>query len=82
MAALLPLIGGLLLGRLAPRRIAIALQVVLFAIAITVLTISAPRHGGSHADSLWIGPALAVVSVATLLAGFWLRRRSAAPASA
>jgi hypothetical protein len=77
MFALLPVIGGLLLGWLAPRKIAIALQVVLFAIATTILTISAPDHGGSYRDSLWIGPALALVSAATLLAGFWLHRRIA-----
>jgi hypothetical protein len=80
MFALLPLIGGLLLGWLAPRKVAVALQVLLFAIAITILTDSAPDHGGSYRDGLWIGPALAVVSVATLLAGFWLQRRRTTPA--
>jgi hypothetical protein len=49
---------------------------VLFAVAITMLTLSAPDHGASYKDSLWIGPGLAIVSAGTLLLGFWLARRS------
>jgi hypothetical protein len=70
MFALLPLVGGPLLGWLAARRTAIALQAVLFAVAVAMLTISAPDHGGSHADIVWIAPVLAVVSVGALLLGF------------
>lgn len=77
MFALLPLIGGLLLGWLAPRKVAIPAQIVLCAVAITMLTLSAPDHGASYKDSLWIGPGLAIVSAGTLLLGFWLARRSA-----
>jgi hypothetical protein len=32
--------------------------------------------GGSYADGFLFGPALAVVSALTLLAGFWIRRRT------
>lgn len=76
MFALLPLIGGLLLGRFAARKVAITVQVVFFAVAIAALTISAPDHSASYADSLWIGPALAVLSAGTLLAGFKLAGRT------
>ena len=82
MFALLPLVGGLLLGWLTPRRTAVGVQVILFAVAITMVTISAPAHGASYLDSLWIGPALAVVSAGTLLLGMWVRRRTGSRASA
>jgi hypothetical protein len=75
--ALLPLLGGLLLGWLVPRRIAITAQTILSAIAVAILTISAPHHGGSYRDTLWIGPALALVGAAALLGGFRLRRATA-----
>jgi hypothetical protein len=75
MFALLPLVGGLLLGWLAPRRIAIPVQVVFYAIATAMLVMSAPDHGGRYRDGLWLGPALAVVSAVALLLGFWLARR-------
>jgi hypothetical protein len=75
MFALLPLVGGLLLGWLASRRIAIVVQVVLYAIALTMLVASAPDHGGTYADAGWLAPALAVVSAGTLLLGFRLARR-------
>jgi len=77
MFALLPLIGGLLLGLLAPCRTAIALQVVFVAIAAAAVTISAPDHGGSYTDGLWIVPVLALLSAATLAAGLWIARRNA-----
>ena len=79
MFALLPVVGGVLLGWLAPRGIAIGGQVVFFAVALFVLTISAPAHGAHYSDSLWLGPALAAVSAGTLLFGMWLARRTAGP---
>jgi hypothetical protein len=75
MFALLPLIGGLLLGWLAPRKVAIPAQVVFYAIALTVLTVTAPDHGGNYSDGLWLAPALALVAAGTLLLGFRLARR-------
>ena len=77
MFALLPLIGGFLAGWLAPRKVAIALQIVFYAVAVIVLTLTAPEHGGDYADAAWIAPTLAVVSALTLYAGLWLGRRTA-----
>jgi hypothetical protein len=78
MFALLPLVGGLLLGWLAPRRTAIAGQTLFCVIAIAVLAITAPDHGGEHADVLWIAPAVVAASVLTLLLGFWFGGRTSA----
>ena len=75
MFAILPIAGGVLLGLFAPRRIAIAAQIVLWAVATAVLTLTAPDHGGSYRDGWLIGPALAVVSALTLLLGLWLAGR-------
>jgi predicted lysophospholipase L1 biosynthesis ABC-type transport system permease subunit len=78
MFAILPIVGGVLLGLFAPRRAAVGGQIALWAIAAAVLTATAPRHGGSYADGWLIAPALAVVSALTLLAGLYLARRRAA----
>ena len=75
MFAILPIVGGVLLGLFAPRRIAIAVQLVFWAVATAVLVATAPDHGGSYSDGWLIGPALAVVSGLTLLLGLWLARR-------
>jgi multidrug transporter EmrE-like cation transporter len=74
--ALLPLIGGLLLGWFASRRTAIVVQIVFYAVAVLVLTLSAPSHDASYADTLWVAPALALLSAGTLLLGVRLRRRA------
>ena len=82
MFALLPLLGGLLLGWLAPRRTAILLQIVFYAVAVALLTLTAPDHGGGYRDIVWIAPVLAVLSAGALLLGFWFGRsgrRRAAP---
>jgi hypothetical protein len=81
MFALLPVIGGLIAGWLAPRRIAIALQVLFYAVAVTILTITAPDHGGNYGDIVWIAPALAVVSAIALYVGLWLGRRGTSRAA-
>ncbi|HEV7647679.1 MAG TPA: hypothetical protein VGP26_05935 [Actinophytocola sp.] len=75
MFALLPIIGGVLAGWLAPRRLAIVLQVVFWAIAVAVLTLTAPDHGGDYRDMFLIAPALALLSAGTLLLGLWIARR-------
>ena len=77
MFGLLPLVGGLILGLLARRRVAIAIQVVFFAVAAVAMTISAPDHGGSYTDAFWLVPILALVSAATLAAGLWIAGRRA-----
>jgi hypothetical protein len=69
MFALLPLAGGLLLGWLAPRRTAVALEVVFYIVAVTILTSTAPDHGGEYRDIAWIAPALAIASAGALLLG-------------
>ncbi|MEY2518141.1 MAG: hypothetical protein QOJ89_5505 [bacterium] len=81
MFALLPILGGPLLGWLAPRKTAVALQLALYAVAIAVLTSTAPDHGGSYRDVLWIAPALAVVSAAALLLGFRFGRSAHHPSA-
>jgi hypothetical protein len=81
MFALLPIVGGILLGWLAPRRVAVVVQIVFFAVAAAVLTLTAPDHGGSYTDGYVIVPATAAVAALTLLLGFWVRSRTAARTS-
>ena len=76
MFAILPLVGGVLAGWKLQRRAAIVTQIVLWAIAVTVLTLTAPQHGESYSIGLVIGPALAVVSAGTLALGVVVRSRS------
>jgi hypothetical protein len=76
MFAILPLVGGVLAGWKLDRRAAIATQFVLWAVAVAVLTLTAPQHGDSYSAGLVIGPALAVVSAGTLALGFVAARRS------
>lgn len=70
MFAVLPLLGGLLLGRFVnDRRVAIAIQLALFAVASAVLIASAPDHGATHTHGLLIAMVLAPVSAATFTLG-------------
>ena len=48
MLLLLPLVGGVLAGWLAPRPAAIALQAAFAVIAATVVALSAPMHGSDY----------------------------------
>lgn len=75
MALLLPILGGVLAGWLAPKRTAILLQVAFAVIAATVVTTSAPKHGEDYGIVVYVVPITVVVSVAALYAGFVLRRR-------
>ena len=75
MFLLLPLVGGVLAGWLAPRRTAIALQVAFAVIAATVVTLSAPEHGSDYSVVVWVVPITVVVSVVGLGVGLFLRRR-------
>jgi hypothetical protein len=79
MLLLLPLVGGTLAGWLAPRRTAIALQVVFAVIAATIVTASAPLHGAGYGIVVWVVPITIVVSVVGLGIGFRVRRRRLAP---
>lgn len=76
MLALLPIIGGFLLGWLAPRRTALLLQTLFCAVAIAVVTMTAPDHGGEYGDVLWIAPVLVIVSAGAVLVGLRVGRPS------
>ena len=75
MFLLLPLIGGLLLGWLAPRRVAIPAEIVLFLIGALMFVLSAPDHHATYTDSVLICIPAALVSAGTTALGVWLRRR-------
>lgn len=83
MSAVLPLVGGLMLGRfVSNRRVAIAIQAVLFAIAATVLIASAPSHGSSYGIGVLLAAILAPASIATFALGtVWQHRTAAVSAS-
>jgi hypothetical protein len=75
MFAVLPIVGGILLGWLASRRVAILLQIVFVAVASFVMIDSAPKHGSTSASVWWLAPALAVVGALSLAVGFWIAGR-------
>lgn len=75
MFAVLPIVGGILLGWLASRRVAILLQIVFVAVASVVMISSAPKHGQTSASVWWLAPALAVVGALSLAVGFWIAER-------
>jgi hypothetical protein len=77
MLAILPLIGGLLLGRFVHNmRVAAAIQAAFYAIAAAVLISTAPDHGSTHAKGVVFALVLAPVSVATLYLGTMWRHRA------
>jgi hypothetical protein len=75
MFALLPVIGGFLAGWLAPRRVALSVEVALFVIGAVVFTLTAPMHHTSYASGALDCIPLAAVSAGTTALGIWLRRR-------
>jgi len=75
MFLLLPLVGGVLAAWLAPRRTAIALQVGFAAIAVVVVTLSAPKHGADYGIVVWVVPIAMVVSAIGFSLGLLVRRR-------
>jgi hypothetical protein len=78
MLLLLPLIGGVFAGWLAPMRVAIALQVVFAVVGASVVVASAPQHGTTHtAAAIWVIPLTIVLSAVALAGGIVLRRRRA-----
>jgi protein-S-isoprenylcysteine O-methyltransferase Ste14 len=81
MFLLLPLIGNLLIGRLAARRVAIPVAVVLFLAGAAVFASTAPDHETSYSDAIILCLPAALVCAGTLLLGMWLRRRAGAAAS-
>lgn len=84
MLAVLPLIGGVLLGWLATRRVAILVQIVFVAIASAVIITTAPDHGHTSASMWWVAPVLVVLGALSLVIGFRIadhRAGSGAPAA-
>jgi hypothetical protein len=75
MFLLLPLVGGVLAGWLAPRRTAIGLQIVFAVVAATVVTASAPQHGADYGIVVWVVPITIVVSAVGLAIGLLVRSR-------
>lgn len=77
MFAILPIVGGVLLGWLASRRVAVLLQVAFVALAAFVVIYSAPDHGHSRASAWWLAPVIAMLGAVSLAAGFRIARHRA-----
>jgi peptidoglycan/LPS O-acetylase OafA/YrhL len=78
MAALLPLIGGVLIARFAgSRSTVIASEVVLYAIAAAVLIATAPDHGHSYGSGVILSLVLAPLCVLAVVLGSLWRNRQA-----
>jgi peptidoglycan/LPS O-acetylase OafA/YrhL len=78
MAALLPLIGGVLLARFAASRTTVVgVELVLYAIAATVLIASAPDHGHSYGSGVILSLVLAPLCVLAVVLGSLWRNRQA-----
>ncbi len=80
MFLLLPLIGGFLAGWLARRRVAIPVEIALFALGAAVFVLSAPSHDATYTSGIAICLPAALVSAGTTALGMWLRRRRTANA--
>ncbi len=80
MFLLLPVVGGFLVGWLAPRRVAIPVEVVLFAVGAALFVYSGPEHDTSYLESVLICIPAAAVSAGTTALGAWLRGRRTARA--
>jgi peptidoglycan/LPS O-acetylase OafA/YrhL len=78
MAALLPLIGGVLLARfVTSRTTVIAAELVFYALAATVLIATAPDHGHSYGSGVILSIVLAPLCVlAVVLGSLWQNRRA------
>ncbi|MBL7487757.1 hypothetical protein I6A60_08955 [Frankia sp. AgB1.9] len=76
MSAILPLLGGLLLGRFAHLRLALGIQVALYAIAAATLIATAPSHDASYTDGLLLSLVLAPLSALTFFIGWRWRRHA------
>jgi hypothetical protein len=75
MAALLPLVGGVLLARFTARRPTVAGVLVLYALAATVLIATAPDHGHSYSSGVILSLVLAPLCVlAVVIGGLWRSR--------
>jgi peptidoglycan/LPS O-acetylase OafA/YrhL len=78
MAALLPLIGGVLLARfVASRSTVIGAEVVLYALAAAVLIATAPDNGHSYGAGVVMSLVLAALCVLAVVLGSLWRNRQA-----
>ncbi len=77
MAAVLPLIGGVLLARFAARRTTVAVEIVFYALAATVLIATAPDHGHSYGSGVILSMVLAPLCVLAVVLGSLWRNRDA-----
>jgi hypothetical protein len=77
MAALLPLIGGVLLARfVASRSTVIGVEAGLYALAAAVLIATAPDHGHGYASGVILSLVLAPLCVlAVVLGSLWRNRQ-------
>lgn len=77
MAALLPLLGGILLARFQGRRhLVIGIEVALYALAAAVLVATAPDHNASYAKGAVLSAVLAPLCALAVVLGLVWRRRS------
>ncbi len=67
-------------GWLARRRVAIPVEIALFATGAAVFVLSAPSHDATYTSGIAICLPAAVVSAGTTALGMWLRRRRTAKA--
>lgn len=77
MFAVLPIIGGILLGWLASRRIAVLLEILFVTVASAAIIGSAPDHGHTRASVWWVPPLLLALGALSLAVGFWIASRRA-----
>jgi hypothetical protein len=78
MAALLPLIGGVLLARFTARRTTvIGAEIVLYALAATVLIATGPDHGHGYGSGVILSIVLApLCALAVVLGSLWRNRQA------
>jgi hypothetical protein len=82
MAALLPLVGGVLLARFASRRATVVgCEILLYAFAATVLIATAPDHGQSYGAGVILSAVLAPLCVLAVVLGSVWRGRKLTPAT-
>jgi len=76
VSAILPLLGGLLLGRFVRPRTAVPVQAALYLVAAVLLIITAPEHGARHTKGAMLSLVLAPLAALTFFLGTLWRRRS------
>jgi hypothetical protein len=80
MFAVLPIVGGILLGWLASRRTAVLVQILFVALASFAVITTAPDHGHTRTSVWWLAPVIALLGALSLAVGFWIAARRAGKA--